>query len=184
MHPGTTDMPRRPAHWAPAAGPSPSRHPTRAAPRRHPCCCTRPRGLRAIYERPWTGNRTRPPRRTPSSKRRATPASAGGRGNRSPSCAGTVEVDAVAAERNSVLTQELELSFALGDRAVRTHDAEPGDARLMRRGQHAAHEARRVRVDVAVGLHVAGRDVANPVDDLRDPGIVLSPHEKTLVPRN
>src|SRR5580765_6827937 len=100
------------------------------------------------------------------------------------SCARPGEIDAIPEQRHSVLAQELELLLALRDRAVRTNDAEPRKVRLVGGGQHATHEAWRVGVDVAVRLHVAGWDVANPVEDLRDPGIALPPHEQTLVPRN
>src|SRR5207245_4104274 len=81
--------------------------------------------------------------------------------------ASSVQVDAIAAHRHSFLEQQLALALSFRNGSVRADDSMPRQS-LMRRRQHAAHEARRCRIDVSVGLHRTYGNVSNPVDDLGD----------------
>jgi len=57
----------------------------------------------------------------------------------------------------------------LGDRAVRADNTMPGDG-LVRRREDSPDQARRLRVDVTVGLDLAWRDVPDSLQDGRDAG--------------
>ena len=60
---------------------------------------------------------------------------------------------------------------AFRDGAVSSHDSKPRKV-VVRRGQDAAHEAGRDRVEVAVGLDVTGWYVSNSLDDRFDPRLM------------
>lgn len=74
-------------------------------------------------------------------------------------------VDAVAAEGHALGSQSLTLALSLGQGAVSTDDAPPGQVGLVALKEDCAGEARRPRGDVAVGTDEPGRDLAYPVED-------------------
>src|SRR3954452_17905560 len=70
-----------------------------------------------------------------------------------------VEVDSVAAHRDTFRAQQLSLPLSLGNRPVGADDAVPGKVVIGR--EDAPDQAGRACVDVAVGADVALRDRAD-----------------------
>ena len=64
----------------------------------------------------------------------------------------------------TVASQQLRLSFALGNRAICPNNPVPGKI-LVRRGKDSAHEARRFGIDVAIGLHVADWNLSDSLNN-------------------
>ena len=77
------------------------------------------------------------------------------------------EVDAVAPHRHTFSKEPRALRLALGQAAVGSDDAVPGE--IVDCGEDVADEARRVRIDVAVGADVALGDRADAFDDAEPP---------------
>jgi len=84
-----------------------------------------------------------------------------------------VEVDPIAAHRHSLLNQELPLRCALGQAAVRAHDAVPGNAMVP--GEDEPDESWCSRIDVSEGAHESLRDGADAFGDPCRAGLAVFP---------
>jgi hypothetical protein len=79
--------------------------------------------------------------------------------------ASLAEIDARAAHRHAFSEQEIALRRAFRQAPVGADDALPRD--VVRASENEADEARRARIDVAIGSYEPFRDRAHPFNDAR-----------------
>jgi hypothetical protein len=78
---------------------------------------------------------------------------------------GELHVNPLTSERDALGFEEPALRLPFGQRPVSAHDALPGNAGILARGQHRAGEARRAGRQVPVGGDEAGGDRTDTPQD-------------------
>src|SRR3954451_22834307 len=78
---------------------------------------------------------------------------------------GDVHVDAGTAKRDALRPQQAALTLPLRQRAVGADDSLPGNSGVVAGREDVAGKARRLRAEIAVGGHEAGRDAPDAIED-------------------